>query len=485
MSSLSSSLVFSTSENARDRIAFSFWLTSCSDQKKDCRSCTHSKYDTVTPPALARMSGTRKMPRSRKMASASGVVGPLAPSTISFALTSRALFLHALDGEAERVVDAAVVLADRDDRAACLFEQPRADAADVAEPLHRDACLVRKAVEMFERSHRADRHPAAGGLYATERPAHLDRLAGHRRRHRVAEVHGERVHDPRHSLPVGVDVGRRDVAVGADENRDLGREPAGHVLELVERKLFRVDDDAALGASEGDVHDRALPRHPHRQGLDLVQGDVWVVADAPLRRPAIDVVLHAIAREHAQVVVVHLDGEVAGELALDLAQHLAQPRLELDDLGRGVELRLGGAPFVGLDDRVQLCCAHINTDDRGYSAFGSQITLMQAGRPEAKARSRTGRIWSGRSTISPYPPSASTTLSYRVRSPRSAATLMPNMLSMGCFSSAQIPLLPTTHTTWIRWRTIVSNSIAEKPNAPSPDSRMTCRSGCASLAAMA
>ncbi len=63
-----------------------------------------------------------------------------------------------------------------------------------------------------------------------------------------------------------------------------------------------------------------------------------MVADASLRRPAIDVVLDPIAGEHSQVVVVHLDGEVAGELPLHLPQHLAQPRLELDDLGRGVEL---------------------------------------------------------------------------------------------------------------------------------------------------
>ena len=86
MSIFFSSFVLRTSPKARERIAFSFWLTSCSDQKKDWRSCTHSKYDTVTPPAFARMSGTRKMSRSRKISSPSGVVGPLAPSTISFAL---------------------------------------------------------------------------------------------------------------------------------------------------------------------------------------------------------------------------------------------------------------------------------------------------------------------------------------------------------------------------------------------------------------
>src|SRR5260221_473772 len=63
--------------------------------------------------------------------------------------------------------------------------------------------------------------------------------------------------------------------------------------------------------------------------------------------------------------------------------------------------------------------------------------------------------------------------------------LTPSMLSIGCFSSAQMPLLPTTQTTGMLWRTMVSNSIAEKPNAPSPDRSITRWSGCASLAAMA
>ena len=37
---------------------FSREFTSSSSQKNDCRSCTHSKYETITPPAFARMSGT-------------------------------------------------------------------------------------------------------------------------------------------------------------------------------------------------------------------------------------------------------------------------------------------------------------------------------------------------------------------------------------------------------------------------------------------
>jgi hypothetical protein len=50
--------------------------------------------------------------------------------------------------------------------------------------------------------------------------------------------------------------------------------------------------------------------------------------------------------------VVHLDGEVARELTLDLAQNLTQPGLEPDQLGRGVELRLRSTPFVRFDNRV-------------------------------------------------------------------------------------------------------------------------------------
>src|SRR4029077_3538699 len=157
-----------------------------------------------------------------------------------------------------------------------------------------------------------------------------------------------------------------------------------------------------------------------------------------LGRSAVDVVLHPVAGEHPGVSRVHLHGERARELSLDLAQDLPQPGLQLDDLGGLVKLRLGGPPLVCFDNRFQLGSAHISTDDRGYSAVGSQITLMQAGTPALKARSSAGRMSPGRSTSSPYPPRASTTLSYRVRGARSAAMLVPSMVCIGCFSSAQM-----------------------------------------------
>src|SRR5207253_11470309 len=47
-------------------------FTSFSRQYRPMRSCTHSKYETVTPPAFARMSGMMVTPPSESRRSASG-----------------------------------------------------------------------------------------------------------------------------------------------------------------------------------------------------------------------------------------------------------------------------------------------------------------------------------------------------------------------------------------------------------------------------
>ena len=139
---------------------------------------------------------------------------------------------------------------------------------------------------------------AAGGrLVAALGAAEADRLAGDDARDRVARVHRVGVHHPGHDLGVGVDVRRRDVLLGTDQDLDLGGEAAGQALELLLAELLGIDDHAALAAAVRDADDRALPGHPHREGLDLVERDVLVVADAALGRAAAEVVLDAIAGE--------------------------------------------------------------------------------------------------------------------------------------------------------------------------------------------
>ena len=79
------SRVAHVSLNARVTMSFSFAFTSASFQKYSWRPCTHSKYETTTPPAFARMSGRTRTPLSSRISSAAGVTGPFAPSQIIFA----------------------------------------------------------------------------------------------------------------------------------------------------------------------------------------------------------------------------------------------------------------------------------------------------------------------------------------------------------------------------------------------------------------
>ena len=106
----------------------------------------------------------------------------------------------------------------------------------------------------------------------------------------------------------------------------------------------------------GMPDDRALPGHPHREGLDLVERDVLVVADAALGRAAAEVVLDAIAGEDLDRPVVHVDREVAGELTAGLAQHEAHARVETQALGGEVELLLRDLPRV--DPRSNVLGGH-------------------------------------------------------------------------------------------------------------------------------
>src|SRR5207237_9966763 len=96
---------------------------------------------------------------------------------------------------------------------------------------------------------------AAGRLEAPERAANLDGLAGYHTQHRVAVVHGISVHDPGHDLWVRVHVGRRDVAMGRHEDRNLGGVAARQPFEFTQRQLLGVYDHAALGAAIRQARD--------------------------------------------------------------------------------------------------------------------------------------------------------------------------------------------------------------------------------------
>ena len=101
-----------------------------------------------------------------------------------------------------------------------------------------------------------------------------------------------------------------------------------------------------------------MPTTAHFQVIHIARAltssrrDVLVVADAALGRAAAQVVLDAVAREDLDGPVVHLHGEVDGQLAARLAQDPAQAGVELESIGGEVELLLRDVPGIDLRSDV-------------------------------------------------------------------------------------------------------------------------------------
>ena len=242
------------------------------------------------------------------------------------------------DVEAGGVVDAALPVGDGDDAGADAGEELRRNRADVAESLDGDGGPVDVEAHVLGRLARDDHHAAAGRLVTAERAAHFERLPRHHRRRRVSDVHAVGVHDPRHHLLVGVDVGSGDVLFGTDGVDDFGNVAARERFELAPRHLGRIADDPALAAAERDVRDGALPRHPAGERRHFVERDARVVAEAALRGAERDVVLHPVAGEDLDLAVVHLHRATDGDLSLGVGEDLPDAGVEIENAGGDVEL---------------------------------------------------------------------------------------------------------------------------------------------------
>ena len=178
----------------------------------------------------------------------------------------------------------------------------------------------------------------------------------------MALVHGIGIHDPRHHPLVGVHVGRRDVAVGAEGVDDRRGVAAGDPLELPVGHRRRIADHAALGAAEGHVHHRALPRHPGGEGLHFVEGDLHVEPDAALGRAARRVVEHPVAGVDLHLTVVPADGHRDDDLFFGVREHLVEARIEVELLRGDVETRdhrLVGILFGAGEKRVPFLPHHV------------------------------------------------------------------------------------------------------------------------------
>ena len=253
------------------------------------------------------------------------------------------MFLLVRDGarnvEARRVVDTTLRVGHCDDLGSLAVEEPCEIRADVPEPLQGYRVLAQApSLLRRERLDAVEASPRCRFL-AAEGTTHREWLPRHDAEDRVPLVHRVRVEDPCHDTAVGADVRSRNVTLGTDVVDDLARVAPRHALELAGREQLRVAHDSALRAAERKTHQRALPRHPHRQRLDLVERDVRVVADTALRRPARDVVRHAVAPIDLDRAVVHRDGNRHLDRLLALREDADQVRIESEDLADPAQLQ--------------------------------------------------------------------------------------------------------------------------------------------------
>ena len=266
------------------------------------------------------------MPREPKMASASGVVGPLAPSTMMRAAT-RAGVLGGeliLDGGRDEHVavelegrarvgvhggvretpprcrwcrraartasgsraagtgDRAGLVRDADDSGAVGVAERRGPEADLAETLHDDALAVEpgteaEALHVLRLGAGFAEHvvqPASGRLGAPGDAPLRHGLAGHAPQgiDLIAPDGLVGVRDPGHLASARSKVRRRHVDRGPDEvlAQQFVRVAPRDAFELLGRVARRVYLDGALGAAVRDVDDRALVGHQRRQRHDLV-----------------------------------------------------------------------------------------------------------------------------------------------------------------------------------------------------------------------
>src|SRR3989442_13836820 len=102
--------------------------------------------------------------------------------------------------------------------------------------------------------------------------------------------------------------------------------------------MLRINCNAALCSSEGYSSDGAFPSHPHRQCLDFVDCDTWVVSDAALVWSEGVVVLASESLIELDSSIVHFDWEVNAQDSSGLSEYFLCVGVESHYVGGALEL---------------------------------------------------------------------------------------------------------------------------------------------------
>ena len=124
-----------------------------------------------------------------------------------------------------------------------------------------------------------------------------------------------------------------------------------------------------------DIHHRALPGHPARQGAHFVERHIGRIAHPAFGGTARDGVLHPVAGEHFQLPIVHGDRDVDDDLAVGVLENAPQALIEFQFFGRQVEARSLLFPRITFLLKSLWCGLKISPNYRGRLAarFGGRL----------------------------------------------------------------------------------------------------------------
>src|SRR5215210_4591586 len=94
------------------------------------------------------------------------------------------------------------------------------------------------------------------------------------------------VHYPSHFFAASVNIWSGNVCVRTNNVCNSISVAPCKAFQLAFRHLLWVTYDATLASAVWNICNGTLPSHPHREGLNLIDGDLRVIADASLVRTA-------------------------------------------------------------------------------------------------------------------------------------------------------------------------------------------------------
>ena len=153
-------------------------------------------------------------------------------------------------------------------------------------------------------------------------------------------VHRCGIHEPSHSLRIGVHIGGGDVSLGPDERVYHGSVSLRYLLELTGTEFPWIASDPSLCSPVWNIRDSALQGHQGCKGLDLIDIRCRMISDTSLAWPSGRIVLNPVTSEYVYLTIIHDNRYLDSEFPLRLFDHLGDARIDTDPLDGRIYLIL-------------------------------------------------------------------------------------------------------------------------------------------------